>query len=142
MTSQRYASDIERIYHEWHDRARALDVEGLLSLYTEDALLESPLVPALMDWDRGMLRGHEELQRFFRKGTDKRPNALVRWHRPPEYFTNGRTLIWEYPREAPDGDQIDILETMDLSEGRIKHHRIYWGWFGVQHLLKNALSKR
>ena len=142
MDTRRFESDIERIHQQWHDFARGRDPEGLLSLYAGNAVLESPLVPAILDRDSGILQGHDELRRFLRQGTDKRPNALVRWHRPPEYYTNGRTLMWEYPRQTPDGDQIDILEVMDLGGGQIQQHRIYWGWYGLRHLLNNALSKR
>ena len=42
--------------------------------------------------------------------------------------------MWEYPRETPEGDQMDFVEVMELNdEGLIQHHRVYWGWrgFGV-----------
>jgi hypothetical protein len=44
-----FRADCARVFREWHERARALDTEGLLALYSEDALLESPLVPAILD---------------------------------------------------------------------------------------------
>jgi hypothetical protein len=56
-------------------------------------------------------------------------------------MSNGRQLVWEYPREAPDGEQVDILEVMDIEDGLIRHHRIYWGWFGFDVLLKSARKK-
>jgi hypothetical protein len=31
----------------------------------------------------------------------------------------------------PDGDQVDLVEVMELNGARISHHRIYWGWFGA-----------
>jgi len=51
---------------------------------------------------------------------------------PVRYFCDGRTVIWEYPREAPEGDQVDIVEVIDLDGEKIRHHRIYWGWFGAR----------
>jgi len=50
-------------------------------------------------------------------------------------------LIWEYPRQAPDGDQVDLVEVMEIADGRIQHHRIYWGWFGTALLTSSAASK-
>lgn len=41
-----FQADCERIHREWHERAKVRDTEGLLVLYAEDAVLESPLVPA------------------------------------------------------------------------------------------------
>jgi hypothetical protein len=64
---------------------------------------------------------------------------LVFAHTPPArkrhregFFTDGRRLIWEYPRATPNGDQMDFVESMELNdEGLIGRHRVYWGWFGV-----------
>ena len=137
-----FLNDCERIHREWHERARRLDTEGLLALYAADAVLESPLVPAILD-DKsdGVLRGHGELRRFFGEGARRRPNDLVRWYRTGEWLTDGRRLlIWEYPRQAPDGDQVDLVEVMEIAAGLIRHHRIYWGWKGCS-LIAPALSR-
>jgi steroid Delta-isomerase len=74
-----FQTDCERIHREWHERAKAHDTEGLLVLYTEDAVLESPLVPAILDGTpAGVLRGRGQLRRFFDEGARRRPNDLVR----------------------------------------------------------------
>ena len=138
-----FRADCERIFREWHYRARALDTEGLLALYGEDAVLESPLVPAILDdKQEGVLRGHDELRRFFAEGARRRPNELVRWYRTGEWLTDGhRVLVWEYPRHAPDGDQVDLVEFMEIVSGLIVCHRIYWGWKGCM-LIAPVLSRR
>lgn len=51
-------------------------------------------------------------------------------------------LVWEYPRQTPDGEQVDILELMEIRNGLIVNHRIYWGWFGTQMLIKSALENK
>ena len=48
--------------------------------------------------------------KFLEEGTKRRPNELVRWYRNDEYYIHNDMLIWEYPRETPEGDQVDILE--------------------------------
>jgi steroid delta-isomerase len=138
-----FIADCERIHREWHERAKAVDTEGLLALYAHDAMLESPLVPAILD-DKtdGVLRGHDELRHFFSEGARRRPNDFVRWYRTGEWLTDGRRLlVWEYPRMAPDGDQVDLVEVMEIASGLIRHHRIYWGWKGCG-LIAPALSRR
>ncbi len=137
-----FIAHCERIYREWHERAKALDTEGLLALYAEDAVLESPLVPAILDdKEDGLLHGHAELRRFFAEGSRRRPNALVRWYRTGDWLTDGRRLlIWEYPRQTPDGDQVDLVEVMEIASGLIRHHRIYWGWHGCS-LIAPALLR-
>lgn len=137
-----FMDDCTRIHREWHERAMNFDTEGLLELYAEMAVLESPLVPAILDHKRdGVLRGHDELRQFFEEGAKRRPNDLVRWYRTNEWLTDGRRmLVWEYPRETPDGDQVDLAEVMEIADGMIQLHRIYWGWKGSV-LIAPALSK-
>ncbi len=142
MSNQEAIAACTRIYEEWHKRARSGDVAGLLELYASDAILESPLVPAIMGSDEGMCRGHAELQRFFEEGARRRPNDLVRWYRTGAYLCDGRTLFWEYPRHMPDGEQVDIAEVMDIQNGKIQRHRIYWGWFGVRMLQRSRDATR
>ena len=134
-------NECERIYERWHDYARGRDVPALLDLYADDAVFESPLVPAILGQESGILRGRAEILRFLEEGTRRRPNDLVRWYRTGKYFVNGGTLVWEYPRQTPEGNQIDILEVMDISGGKITHHRIYWGWFGCGQLVGSAARK-
>jgi hypothetical protein len=46
---------------------------------------------------------------------------FVRWHRTGRWLTDGeRLLIWEYPRAAPDGDQVDLIEVMEIADGRAR----------------------
>ena len=125
------------IYEQWDRRTRAHDIDGLLDLYLPDAVLESPLIPRVMDCPSGVLTGHDQIRPFFQCGTDNRPTSVVRFYRTGLYHFDGRTLIWEYPRPTPDGDQVDLVEVMDLRGSKIAHHRIYWGWFGTPLLTRS-----
>ena len=59
-----------------------------------------------------------------------------------KWLTDGeRFLIWEYPREAPDGDQVDLVEVMEIADRLIQHHRVYWGCFGTALLTRSAANK-
>ncbi|WP_431823991.1 nuclear transport factor 2 family protein [Burkholderia sp. F1] len=104
-------ADILRIYDRWHETVVARDLDGLMSLYADHAVLETPLIvvtlPAL--------------------GTGL-------------FLSNGRRLTWEYPRETPDGDQVDLVEVMDIDRGLIVHHRVYWGWVGFRSLMAAAVT--
>lgn len=133
--------DHVRIYEDWHDYAKAGLVEALLELYAVDATLESPLIPAILDIPDGVCRGRQEIHRFLVEGTARRPNELVRWRRPGGLLWNGQTLSWEYPRELPGGEQIDIAEFMDITNGSIRRHRIYWGWLGIRQLTTSGGPK-
>jgi steroid Delta-isomerase len=123
-----FLADCERIHQEWHERAKGHDTDGLLALYAKDAVLETPLVQAIFDGrPSGTLRGHREIRPFFEEGARRRPNDLVRWYRTGRWLTDGeRLLVWEYPRAAPDGGQVDLVEVMEIANSLIQYHRIYW----------------
>jgi len=40
--------------------------------------------------------------------------------------------MWEYPRSTPSGEQMDFVEVMDIENGLIRRHCVYWGWYGVR----------
>jgi ketosteroid isomerase-like protein len=132
-------SQIEFIYHAWDERLSKNDAAGLVALYAADASLESPLVPHLMGTGSGILRGHDELRPFFQKLAARKPE--LRRHYRAGYFTDGRILMWEYPRATPDGEQMDFVEVMEISDGLIKRQRVYWGWFGVNVLQADAYHR-
>ncbi|HEU5383869.1 MAG TPA: nuclear transport factor 2 family protein [Ktedonobacteraceae bacterium] len=134
-------AEAQRIYEQWQEFAKNGNVEALMNLYAPDALLETPLAMAILDDAKsGILRG-AEIRRFFEEGVRRRPNELVRWYRDGTFFWNGHRLVWEYPRQTPKGGQVDIIEVMDIAEGKITFHRIYWGWFGFELLKQSFLEK-
>ena len=133
-------NDHETIYNLWHKYASTKNVTDLIELYSPNAMFESPLVPVLLNRAGGILQGKDEIHTFLIEGTKRRPNDLVRWYRTGTYFSKGNTLIWEYPRNTPDGNQLDILELMEIEDKLIVNHRIYWGWLGTQLLIKNQAS--
>jgi hypothetical protein len=115
--------------------------EGLLALYAHDAVIESPLMAVFFSGEPGVCRGHEKIQRFLLEATRRRPDDQVRLYRTGKYLSDGKTLVWEYPRETPEGDQVELAEIMDIENGKIQHHRIYWGWFGFA-MLQQAREKK
>jgi len=120
---------IERIYREWDVALSKNDPEALLALYTPDATLESPVVSHLLQQEEGICRGKDNLRKLFEILAHRKPP--VRQFYRPGYFTDGRTVIWEYPHFTPEGQQMDFVEVMEIENGLIRRHRVYWGWFGV-----------
>ena len=123
-------AEILHIYERWHATVVGGDLDGLMALYADDAILETPLILAtLQDKTEGILKGKSAIRPFFETGFRKLRNDLGRW------FSNGRQLTWEYPRATPQGVQIDLVEVMDVAGGLIAHHRVYWGWVGFKALM-------
>jgi steroid Delta-isomerase len=134
-------AEIRHVYEQWHETVVGRDLDGLMALYAEDAVLETPLILAtLIDRTEGILNGKAEIRPFFEAGLRKLQNDFGRWYRTSIFFSNGRQLTWEYPRGTPHGDQVDLIEMMDIANGLIAHHRVYWGWVGFKALVA-ALNK-
>ena len=109
---------------------------ALLALDAEDAVFESPLVPHFLGGDCGLLRGHKEIKPLFDLLATRKPPQ--RLYARTGYLTDGKRLIWEYPRDAGKGEQMDFVQVMDLDEhGLIQRHCVYWGWFVVRVLQRN-----
>jgi hypothetical protein len=130
---------IEHISTAWDEALGAKDLDAAMALYHPDATLESPLVCHLLGTEEGVVRGREDLRRFVEKVFANQP-AKRRRHRAG-FLTDGSRLTWEYPRESPDGDQMDLVEVMEIRDGLIAHHRVYWGWVGVGMLLDGEHPK-
>lgn len=121
---------MERMYHAWDDALSRNDAAALTALYAPNAVFESPLVPHLLGTKSGALHGHDELRPLFDMLAERKPP--VRQYFRTGYLTDGKRLIWEYPRDAGQGEQMDFAEVMVLNErGLISRHCVYWGWFGV-----------
>jgi len=93
-----------------------------MALHHENATLESPLVCHLLRSERGIIAGREELREFVRR---------VFEHQPPErrrfrsgLLTDGNRVTWEYPRVSPDGEQMDIVEVLEVCDGLISPSRL------------------
>lgn len=77
MTADTEAA-IRHVYEQWHEAVVRRDIEGLMALYVEDAILESPLVWAVHpEHGSGILRGKVAIGDFSRRGSAVRRTALA-----------------------------------------------------------------
>jgi len=126
-------TEIKHIFQAWDEALGAKDLDASMALYHSDATLESPLVCHLLGTEEGVVRGRDALRAFVER---------VFAHQPPErrrfrtgFLTDGTRVTWEYPRQTVDDEpQMDIVEVMEIRDGLIQHHRVYWGWFSVNML--------
>jgi ketosteroid isomerase-like protein len=129
--AEQHRSDAERIYQAWHEAFSRNDMASIVALYAPDATLESPSIRHLMGKDEGICRGRDEIRSLFEVVARGKPRVdLYR----KGFFTDGHILVWEYPRERPDGEQMEFVEVMELDGGFIRRHRVYWGWFSMERL--------
>jgi ketosteroid isomerase-like protein len=126
----------QAVHEAWNDALARKDANALAALYTDDAVLESPLVAYLLRTERGVCEGKKSIAAFLPKVFANQP-VQRRTHR--EFvFTDGRVMMWEYPRATPEGDQMDFVEVMELRGNLIRRHRVYWGWVGAHTLITGS----
>ena len=122
--------NFERVYRRWDEALGNKDLEAALSLYADDASIESPLVRHLLGSSEGIVQGKDALRAFVTKVFQTNPPQRKRFKQG--FFSDGRVLTWEYPRHSPIGDQMDLVEVMEIEDGLIKRHRVYWGWYALK----------
>jgi ketosteroid isomerase-like protein len=121
---------IEHIFEAWDEALGARDLDAAMALYQPDATLESPLVRRLLDTREGVVRGREQLRQFVERVFAAEPPERRRFRLG--FLSDGSRVTWEYPRQSDTGEQMDIVEVMELRGGLIQHHRVYWGWYSVR----------
>jgi hypothetical protein len=133
---------MERIYHDWDKALSENDATALLSLYSTDATIESPLIPHLLGKEEGICRGHEEMRPLFQTLATRKPS--IRQYYRTGYLSDGKKkMMFEYPRAAPKGEQMDFVEVVELNDdGLIQYHKVYWGWRGFAVLQRNEYHQK
>ena len=127
---QRSTDTIRHIFEAWDAALGARDLDAAMALYQPDATLESPLVRHLLGTAEGIVRGRGNLRTFVARVFACEPPERQRFRLG--FLTDGGRLTWEYPRQSGGGEQMDIVEVMEVREGLIQHHRVYWGWYSVR----------
>jgi len=139
MTQKQRIATAKAIYLAWDKALADYNMDKLINLYAEHAIIESPLICHLLNKSKGICRGKTELRCLLDVITERRPP--IRKFFKQNCFTDGKTLMFEYPRVTPDGEQIDFIEVMEIQDGLIHYHRIYWGWKGFK-VLENDAYRR
>jgi steroid delta-isomerase len=125
---------IRHVYDRWHEMITTRNLDGLMDLYADDSVLESSAVIVIEGQTPGLLRGKVKIASHFDAFFRMMGETSSDWYRFDQFFTNGRLLVWEYPSAGPNGDQLDVVESMDIENGLIVYHRVYWGWRGFEML--------
>jgi hypothetical protein len=128
-------TEIRHVYERWHEMIVGRDLDGLMELDAEDSTLESSAVLVLEKHSTGVLKGRGPIRAHFAAFFDMMAkDPTVELYRPGTFFSDGKNLVWEYPSKSPRGDQLDVVESMDIEDGLIAYHRVYWGWIGFKAL--------
>ncbi len=93
-----------------------------------------------MGGESGVCHGRDELRPVLEAVAARKP-PLRTYHRTG-YLTDGRrTMVFEYPRDAPEGEQMDFVEVMEIAGSLIQRHCVYWGWRGIKVIQEGGYHK-
>lgn len=129
-------SAAENVYRAWDDALGRKDLDTAMALYAPDCTLESPLVRHILGGERGIVDGRANLRAFVAEVYRRTPVLRQRYR--TGFFTDGRKLMWEYPRHTDGGEQMDLVEVMEIADGLIQRHCVYWGWRALKVLEEDA----
>lgn len=127
-----------QMHEKWHRAIVSQNLNDLMTLYADDATIDSSAVLVLEREPSGILQGKTKLRAHFEAFFDLVGPGDGEWYRLPAVASEGKTLIWEYPSAGPKGEQLDVVELFDLDKGLIIYHRVYWGRVGFTLLSKAA----
>jgi len=74
------AANMDRIYRDWDKPLSENDAEGLLKLYAENPIIESPLIPHLLGKEEVVCCGYKEMRPFF--------EAVAKWQNESLHFVS------------------------------------------------------
>jgi steroid Delta-isomerase len=136
MTSN---DQMKHVYATWHHAIVSRDLDKLMELYAAESVLDSSAVLVLEKDPSGIVRGRDRIRKHFASFFAMLGDSDGKdWYRVKEYYWDGKLLLWEYPSKGPNGDQLDVVESMDLEDGLIVYHRVYWGRVGFKALADAA----
>lgn len=127
----------EQIYDTWAQALANDDIEAMVAMYSEDAIVECPLIPYLMGGPRNFCKGRDEIRQFFRK--------IARRKRHARQYVRFKSFIGEplpqdelipEPKAAPEP-----TESMEFNRHwLIQKHRLNKGPFGFDSMQNNLWS--
>jgi ketosteroid isomerase-like protein len=112
------------IARRWLDCFATADLEGLLALYTEDAVHTSPKIRVRHPDTGGVLRGKEAMRRWWADAFARLPGLR---YQLTALTADGDRVFMEYVRVAPGEPDLPVAEVLDVVGGRIVASRVYHG---------------
>jgi ketosteroid isomerase-like protein len=126
---------MRHVYETWHRAIVGRDLDKLMAPHAREGVLDSSVVLVPEKAPSGIIRGRDRIRKHFASFFRCSARATARTGiARNKSFWGGKSLVWEYPNKGPDGDQLDVVESMDLKDGVIVYHRMYWGRVGFKAL--------
>lgn len=117
-------SELVKIAERWLSSFNGRDLDGLLSLYAEEAVHTSPKLRARRPETKGEVRGKEALRAWWADAMERLPNLE---YRPLTITADGARVFVEYERICPGEETFVVAEVFECRQGKIVASRVYHG---------------
>ncbi len=116
--------ELMALARRWLKAFNTQDLEGLLSLYAEDAVHLSPKLRTLRPETRGEVRGKEALRDWWGDSMRRLPQLH---YRERHLTADGQRVFMEYDRQNPGEPDLAVAELLEIEDGLIVRSRVYHG---------------
>ncbi len=113
-----------RIAQHWFAAFNAHDLEGLLSLYADDAEHYSPKLKVRRPETNGLVKGKNALRDWWRDAFDRLPSLR---YEVLKLTADDEQVFMEYIRHVDGEDDLRVGEVLEVRDGRIVASRVYHG---------------
>lgn len=125
--SRNTSAQIKDVAERFHEALTTRNLDGLMSLYTEDAILESSAVLTIEGTSPGILHGKDEIRLHFEQFFRMVGKDFPEWYHFDPYFTSaseqGRDrLVCEYPSKGPAGEPSNLIDNVILQRSVLLHY--------------------
>jgi ketosteroid isomerase-like protein len=115
---------LRAIARRWLDCFARQDLEGLLALYTDDAVHTSPKIRVRHPETGGVLRGKPALRAWWADAFARIPDLSYELQ---TLTADPERVLMEYLRRAPGEPDLPVAEVLDVTAGVIVASRVFHG---------------
>jgi ketosteroid isomerase-like protein len=112
------------IANKWFEAFNAHDLEGLLSLYSDDARHYSPKLKSRQPETNGLVAGRAALRAWWQDSFDRLPTLK---YVPVTLTANDERVFMEYKRNVENEPEMMVAEVLEVRGGLIVASRVYHG---------------
>jgi hypothetical protein len=115
-------NDLSALAKEWIASFNRHDLEGLLSLYDEEAEHYSPKLRTRLPETRGLIRGKAALRSWWKDSFDRLPTLQ---YELLQLTPHDNRIFMEYVRHVKGEDDLFVGEMLEVRNGLIVFSRVY-----------------
>lgn len=117
-------NSLEQIALLWFEAFNTKDLDGLLALYSNEAIHFSPKLKIRQPETKGLIVGKEAMRIWWQDAFDRLPTLN---YQVTSLTANNNRVFMEYIRQVEKEEDMLIAEVLEIKDGKIIASRVYHG---------------